>query len=330
MSASTRRSAFTLIELLVVMAIISTLVGLLLPAVQKVREAAHRTSCQNNLRQVGIALLSFHDAARRFPPGLGALNDGRQVSVSNFRAPTVPANLRVRSWMTHILPFIEQQNTYDALALNPADATNATTYQIPTSDAAGKLVISTYLCASEPRGGTAVPLIGGPPRTGLTHYAGVGGVDSSWGGRWPNSDGLLFWRSRVAANDIKDGASNTLLVGERPPSKNLEFGYWHSLDTINWSKGGPDWEFDTIQYMSNTDIAPFGLNSGSPCPFPATFGPGRLDNNCDFNHFWSHHVGGAGFVFADGSVRFMLYGNAGVMNALATRAGREPISNTDY
>jgi prepilin-type processing-associated H-X9-DG protein len=120
------------------------------------------------------------------------------------------------------------------------------------------------------------------------------------------------------------------MVGERPPSKNLEFGYWHSLDTINWSKGGPDWEFDTVQYMSNSDIAPFGINNGSPCSFPATYGPGRIDNNCDFNHFWSSHPFGSGFVFADGSVRFLMYGNSGVMNALATRNGGESTTNTDF
>ncbi|MBX7106542.1 MAG: DUF1559 domain-containing protein [Gemmataceae bacterium] len=326
----TRRAAFTLIELLVVMAIISVLMGLLLPAVQKVRESANRTSCQNNLRQLGIALLSFHDAARRLPPGLGATGDTKVVTVSNFKAATNPANQRVRSWMSHILPFVEQQNVYDALALNPADPTNSSSFNITTNDAAGKAIINTYLCPSDPRGATATPLIGGAARTGFTHYAGVGGVDSSWGGRWPASDGLLFWRSRVAMRDVKDGTSNTVMVGERPPSKNLEFGYWHSLDTINWSKGGPDWEFDTVQYMSNSDIAPFGINNGSPCAFPATFGPGRIDNNCDFNHFWSNHPFGSGFVFADGSVRFLMYGNSGVMNALATRNGGETTTNTDF
>lgn len=329
MARQGQRTGFTLIELLVVMAIISTLMGLLLPAVQKVRESANRTTCSNNLRQIGMALLSYHDGLRSLPPGLGAAGDKQSVTVSNFKAPTNPPNLRVHSWMVHILPYIEQQNVRDGLSLRPSDPSKAAQFNVPSTDT-GKNPINTFICPSDPRGSVAIPFDGGPPKTGLTNYAGVGGTDSAWSGRWPKSDGLLFWRSRVAMNDIRDGTSQTIMVGERPPSKNLEFGYWQSLDTIGWNKGGPDWEFDTIQYTGNTDIAPFGTNGGTPCPFPTFYGPGRLDNNCDFNHFWSHHPFGAGFVFADGSVRFLPYSAAPVMNALATRNGGEMVSDSDF
>lgn len=324
-----KRPGFTLIELLVVMAIMSTLMGLLLPAVQKVRESANRTTCRNHLRQIGMALLSYHDAARALPPGLGAVGDHQAVSVSNFKAPTNPPNLRVHSWMVSVLPFVEQQNLIDGLSLRPSDPPKAALFNVPNTDS-GKSVINVFVCPSDPRGGVAIPLSGGSAKSGLTYYAGVGGTDSAWSGRWPKSDGLLFWRSRVTMADIKDGTSNTIMVGERPPSKNLEFGYWQSLDTIGWNKGGPDWEFDTIQYTSNTDIAPFGMNAGVPCTFPTFYGPGRIDNNCDFNHFWSNHPLGASFVFADGSVRFVSYGAAAVLNALATRAGFETVSDSDF
>jgi hypothetical protein len=315
--------------LLVVMAIVSILTGLLLPAVHKVRESANRVKCQNNLKQLGIGLLTFHQGAGYFPPGVGALGDQQQVTLANYQAPTSPTHLRVRTWSAHILPYLEQQNVYDGLSLRPADPPMAALARVSPDDR-GKTALEVFVCPSDGRGGANVPPGGGSLKSGLTYYAGVGGVDSAWSGRWPNSDGMLFWRSRITLGEVRDGSSQTFLVGERPPSRELQFGFWHGLDTINWNKGGPDWEFDAVQYVRNTDISPYGMNRGTPCTFPAFFQPGRADNNCDFNHFWSNHSMGANFLFADGTVRFLLYGNQAVINALATRAGGEVVSTGEF
>jgi len=269
------RRGFTLIELLVVIAIIAILIGLLVPAVQKVREAAARASCQNNLKQIGLALHGYHDNYKRFPYAGGS-----------------------GLWMRDILPFVEQENV-----------------QRLTGTARTSAVIQVYFCPADSR----MPAV--YRGTNATHsYPGVGGLNSS---DFPDR-GIFGWFNSavgIRINQIKDGTSNTIIVGERPPAGDLFWGWWHgtAFDVVAWAV---DNGFHA--YGSGVDLS---TGRSRTCPLPAYFRPGFASDNCSFNHFWSHHSGGANFALGDGSVRFIGYSAATTtLPQLSTFAGREVVS----
>jgi len=291
-------SAFTLVELLVVIAIIGVLIALTVPAVQRARAAAARTHCTNNLRQIGIALHNYETAYKVFPPG---------VSFRNGQDP-----FPFMSWHARLLPFIEQQALWQ---------TSANAYRI-TSDFAENpphvgfsTLIPLYACPADP----LTPRLGGPNvrYAAFTSYFGVEGTNQFL------KDGTLFLDSNIRFSDISDGTSNTLLAGERPASSADErYGWWYAGIGQN-REGSADMVLGVREVrFGNLD---YGCVRG-----PYHFGPGRTTNPCDLLHFWSLHAGGgANFLFADGTVRFLSYSADPMMPALATRAGGEPISPLD-
>jgi prepilin-type N-terminal cleavage/methylation domain-containing protein/prepilin-type processing-associated H-X9-DG protein len=255
--ARSRRPAFTLIELLVVIAIIAVLIGLLLPAVQKVRESAARTQCSNNLKQIGLAMHTYQDNYRILPPGWlvnaagGAPNPGW-------------------GWGTLILPYVEQSNVYTGLA---PDTTGTVGMPAAAANTNLTLSLSVYLCPSDPSPPINT-LLGGYGRSNYVCNREVLGPD-------------VFGRATyLSIQTIRDGSSNTILVGERDMLQNV----------------GAIWPG-----RSNVTTASFegrpgrGLSVSYPGSPPTPTGTGSSQRL----GFSSLHTGGVNFVFADGSVHFL-------------------------
>jgi prepilin-type N-terminal cleavage/methylation domain-containing protein/prepilin-type processing-associated H-X9-DG protein len=308
-----KRPAFTLVELLVVIAIIGILIALLLPAVQAARESARRSECSNKLKQIGLALHNYHDANGYFPEGnTPYLRDGD----TGPRVAHLPPYEGSWTWMAHIAAYIEQGNVYNqARAFASSGGTNWYSWYNP----ACPNILKIYVCPSDSRGVQKYP---GEPDIrdmALTCYLGNSGTTSS------AFDGVLFFKSRVKIPEISDGSSNTILVGERPPNSNLEFGWWFAAFGYD-GKGNADC------VMTSNDLAaanyfianPYG---GQPCNGqPAQkigLQPGNPNISCDAAHFWSFHSGGAQFLMGDGSCRMLRYDANAVLPALSTRAKGE-------
>jgi prepilin-type N-terminal cleavage/methylation domain-containing protein/prepilin-type processing-associated H-X9-DG protein len=293
-----RQGGFTLIELLVVIAIIAVLIGLLLPAVQKVREAAARSQCQNNLKQIGLAVHAYESANSRFPTGgLTGANVG---------------------WTYIILPYLEQDNVYRNL---PSMDLFPSTPAINTL--AGQ-VIKTYVCPSDAHGsfvypGTA-PFDQDPIRA-TTCYVGVAGASIASSGLITNSG--IFRPSAIGrrALEIKDGLSNTAMVGERPPAPSLVWGWWFSSS------------YGDIRLCPVNSLRPYTTTGGTPstnCPDPGVYSPGDPNNRCDTNHFWSYHSGGGNWLFGDGSVHFLPYSAATILPALCGATDGIPVDLSSF
>ncbi|QJW98425.1 DUF1559 family PulG-like putative transporter [Frigoriglobus tundricola] len=289
------RAGVTLIELIVVIGILSLLIAILLPAIQDVRRAAARVSCQSNMRQIVLALHNYENVHERFPslPVRDGLKDVNMIL----------------QWMTHILPQMEQESLW--VQAVTATAADPNPWHNPPH-APFSTVIKSYVCSSDSR--LAVPVIDvDGRRAGFTSYVGVGG-----GQQW---DGVLGLPGPgVGPADITDGLSQTVMIGERPPPGDLSAGEWYSNLTPGDGKySGPDGGI----WADN--VAPYSAN----CNGAFRFGPGRLTNTCDRYHFWSLHSGGGNFAFCDGSVHFMTYSAASILPALATRAGGEVVAVPD-
>ncbi len=273
----TFRGGFTLVELLVVMAIIGILIGMLLPAVQMVRESARRTSCMNNTRQIGLALLNYESAVGSLPAGYK--NNA--------------------SWLTRILPHLEQKNLYDIYDFNKpwdhADNATAIATRVPT-----------YACPSTPNPERLDKLPSGR-MAACSDYCAIGGVSMKFylagyadliGSRF----GAMSGKTEIELRDIRDGLSNTLVVAE---DAGRPFHYvWGGIGPDNVDNGGPninvvDGRVDGAAWASRQNfIAVHGFtNDGLYVPGP------NVINCTNNNEVYGFHPGVVVGLFVDGSVQ---------------------------
>lgn len=284
MSTKSRRTGFTLIELLVVIAVIGILIALLLPAVQQAREAARRTQCKNNLRQIALALHNYHDRSGSFPPS--SVVDGNGLDTGWW------------SWVVRVLPDLDQQPLYSQLDLNEDIWTNCHKYRALTS-----IKLSVLICPSDPHGERVYESeedCAGGEAYALTNYLACRGStrDVPGNGVFPDINCV------TRMEHIRDGTSQTLLVGERPAEPSAYWGWWATGFGLD-SRGLGESILDASE----------GLHSGD------------LNGGADLQHYWSAHAGGAHFALCDGSVRYLSYSlDHQTFQSLASRDGAEVIS----
>ena len=319
------RRGFSLIELIVVVAVVAILIALLLPAVQKVREAAARVQCTNSLKQQGLALHGYHDLTGRFPAACNkptAMCNGYACDAppAGMLNPSTPLDGNFFSWAYHVAPLMEAGT---AAGLFDRAAWPWWQYRPGLPPTGGNtlnaIVIKNMICPSDPRGsGLLCPdgEFNGTNRVvALTDYLGVSG--SSQFKEAGGQDGMLYVNSGVRIAGVTDGLSVTLMVGERPPSSDLIYGWM-------WAGAGQ------FPHFGATDVVLGVRERSTPGGAPESYRPGDLNDAslAQRFHFWSLHPGGGMWLFADGHAEFLRYSAAtsGVMEALASRAGGEAVA----
>ncbi len=316
---SNPRPAFTLIELLVVIAIIGILIALLLPAVQQVREAARRVQCANQLKQLVLGTLNYESAQRKFPPGF-----------------TYPYN---SMWSAMILPQIEQQNLYNQIDLEGYWTASLTTHP-PNLEALG-VVLEIFQCPSAGVEPFQYDSSMEANRVNSCYLACASGLrdreagDLPWCGmnkyqEFPASDGVFFLNSKTRTQDITDGTSNTLLLGESVPDQDfLDIDAGGNLQKVDhWIIGSREMS----DYPTGIGI---GSNEISECLGSTAVPINALeDPNASIDAkelcFSSKHSGGLNMGYADGHIKFLSSGIAPeIYSSLGTRSGGEVVSRLD-
>jgi prepilin-type N-terminal cleavage/methylation domain-containing protein/prepilin-type processing-associated H-X9-DG protein len=355
-----KRPAFTLIELLVVIAIIAVLVGLLLPAVQKVREAANRMKCSNNLKQMTLAVHNYESTYNKLPPGGEGSNaavNGTAFSNDLVNGAAPPPPTPMHSLFTYLLPYIEQGNIYNQIDLT--QYYNAPSATMPNHVTAFQNVVQTYICPTYPfenvdSYGYGYVHYGATVYTDIVIYAGQGGSTMPVGERdkkHARQRGALD-NKQVPISQITDGTSTTTAIAEDAARREnyitnpayldpatvlgisidegsafptRRFWRWAEQDNGYGVSGDP---------LLNTTTTAFKIvnNNNSDAATDGPNGCWMLKNNCGPNdEIFSFHPGGANVSFMDGHVQFVAESiNPVVMASLVSRGGGEIIDQTAY
>jgi prepilin-type processing-associated H-X9-DG protein len=289
-SPGATRPGTSLIEVVLVCAICSILMGILIPAVMRARDAAARSSCASRLRELSIAVHQYAGQNSHLPAGCDY-----SISLTGI------------SWQTNILPYLEQSSLFDkAWQANVDD---------PSGDSAENrevlaTVVKVLICPSDARvqGGYGNGWI-----WGITSYQGVPGTSLL------AANGIFLLRRGVSFAEITDGTSNTIMIGERPAGPNGLYGSWYA-----------NWGACTCPISQLLPAGSGSLNyAGTDCIPGSSFRQGSLNDGCSTGYYWSLHSGGANFALADASVHFLQYTESDILPMLATRAGGEIVNFDD-
>lgn len=279
-SLCTNRSTcgIALAEVIMAIGIISLLIALLLPAVNSARESARKVDCSNRLRQVSIACESNKDLHGRYPSGTMSKRTEYPFA----------------SWMNEILP---QLQLVDAFAQSRADYALTPEY---SSHQYFGMAIPIFQCPSDGRVSVAQFSIRHQFKVGLTSFLGVNGTN------YASRDGIFFLDSRIRDRDVRDGKSNTMLIGERPPSPLFDYGWWYAAHGV-----------DSTGCLDHTlGVRELATSRYANCERPST---PSIYNECSANGYWSLHTTGFHAAFSDASVRYLMNIDPNVLCALAGR-----------
>lgn len=303
------RTAYTLIELLVVIAIIAVLIALLLSAVQKVRAAAAKAKCQNNLKQISTALHNYHSTHHQFPPGTVDGPFGLDIGQHD------------RSVFLHfLLPFVEQEPQYRLTQewLATAPQTQLMCHSCPTRFT----VTPTFWCPADPHSPKTETLVEDPQGFHSNYVGNAGSTAFNAGGAKGDAlNGLFFWNSKTTIGQITDGTSNTLLLGELLVSPDVTY---HDVRGRMYNPARQGGVLFSTQFPPNTRAEPDRLQycqsiPSAPCVTSIT------DINLSAR---GQHSGGVNVALADGSVRFVANSvDAAIFRALGTRALGEVVGD---